>query len=153
VPERRGEESVCWHHDRAARASPDARRRSLEMPERFLHGALVRAPYRARDVLIAQGEQHTHALGCRERQVIRGDLHRPLAQPARPVRREAGEHRTQRVAVDAARSADLAGARAEPLSRRLRAVVVVVLDAARDARNHVHAFACLLEVVALLAAR
>jgi hypothetical protein len=65
----------------------------------------------------------------------------------------AREHPSQRLAVDQALEAELAGAGAEPFAARLGAADVVLLRSVTDALDHVDPLARLVEVVPVLPGR
>ena len=91
---------------------------ALEVAERLDDGPVVRRADRRAQLAVADPEQHAHALRRRERQIEPGDPDRARRAPQRrPVQRiQAGEHATQRVAVD--RPASPSRRAAEPDPRR-----------------------------------
>ena len=139
---------------RTAGASPDGGRRALHVAERLPHRPVVRRPDRLADVCLAEREEHAHALRRRERQVEARDADRhPRRAQLLAIVVLAREHPPQRLAVDHALQAELAGAGAEPFATRLGAADVVLLHPVADALDHVDPLARLVEVVPVLPGR
>jgi hypothetical protein len=66
-------EPVDLLHQRTTLPSPNRRCRALEKPLRFGGGRLVSAPNRLPHARVPGAEEDAHALGRRERQVVRSD--------------------------------------------------------------------------------
>jgi len=137
-----GREPARPELDPAAAAAAHATRLALEVAERRAHGLLVRPDQCPGGVAVADREQHTDALGRRERQVqcAHPIPSRPRSQCLAALRVAAGDQRRKRVGFDLALEAESCRAGSRPSARRLPAAGVVVVAALRH----------LLFVVALL---
>ena len=102
MPKRRRHQPGGRHDLSPAMAATDRRRRTLEIADRFEDGAVVRGADRGTQLAVADPEQDADALRRRERQIEPSDLDRARRAPQRGavLRVKAGEHATQRVAVD-----------------------------------------------------
>ena len=122
------------------------------MPERLAHGPVVRFANRVLLCRVAQPEKHAHALGRREREVITADAERArrIAQ-RQTVLIEAFQNPAQTLARDRPDEFEPARAGADPLTARLGAAEVVLLDTVADRLDNVDASLGLIEVVPGLA--
>jgi hypothetical protein len=145
-----GDEAVDLLNDRATGAPANRRRRPLKVGHRLPHCLLVRVADRNSSRGVAGAEEHAHALGCRERQVIGRDLDpaRPIAERLPGPRVQSSEQRTELLACDRTAEAKPGCCAPGPRSEGFTALAVVVLDPTGHALDDVDARPRLIQVVA-----
>ena len=137
VAVRRRDEPLAANPERAVAPPAREARLALDVSERLSDRALMRIRQRRGHGLVADREQHAHALRCRERQVERGDLCPPVLG-AEPLSRSwvAAVHRTHEpITVNATRHSNPAAAGADPPARCLAAAGEVILEPLRHLRS------------------
>ena len=129
--ERRGDQPSPGDAVDARGSAPRDRGLALDVAESVLNRPVVRGADRSAHAVIADAEQHAHALGRRERQIEAWHSRRCLAAERHAIRRVlAGQHAMQLLTVDLAAQAEQRRAVADPLAGRLGPGEVVVVDAA-----------------------
>ncbi len=155
MPERRRHEPVARDRVHPGRPAPRHRRCALHVAQRIQHRPVVRVAQHRAQRVVADAEQHAHALRRRERQIKARPSGREYPAERRHRSRDArpaapGRGRS-RPTLPLSPSAAAAGAR--PHAGGLRAAEVVVLDAGAHGRRARQRAVGLLEVVAGLAGR
>src|SRR5215212_7720681 len=102
MPKRGGDQAGRRLYPSAAMTATHRRRRPLEVRDRLARRLVMSAAHRATDLRVAQGKDDADALRRREGQIEPGhpDRARGVPQQRAVTRVEAGEHATQRVAVN-----------------------------------------------------
>jgi hypothetical protein len=124
---------------------------TLEIAESVPDSPVVSTPYLGANAIIADPEDHAHALGRRERHIETRHAKRTPGKQLPRYRRACLKRTPQCVVVDRSLDLEVASQGADPLAGRFGAAEVVVLDAGRDAGRMVDPAPRLLEVVVGLA--
>jgi hypothetical protein len=152
MPEGRGDQPTSADRHCPAGTTPSHRGHALDIRERLEHCLIVRALNRGARLVIANAEQHAHALRSRERQVK--PRHPPRDHPPKRLtaRRSApAQHPVELQRIDRPVEPERPGPVTNPHPRSLRAAKVVILDARGHRARARHAATRLLQGVVGLA--
>ena len=135
MTERRDEQPVATQEPPAALAAPRERRLTLQVPKRRRDRLVVCGAHHPGRLCLDKAEQDRNGLRCTERQVKPRDVMLALRLPQprlAAVRRRAGEHRRERLIINAALEPQQPCAAPGPHPGSLAGPLVVVLPAPGD---------------------